>query len=185
MKIKNINKKNNSLKAVLILVIILILLTGGAVFALNYHTLTPASKTTTPHDNNTPKSTDTSNPQPSSSSEGVDKSSLNDKSNPTSITPSALKNIDMTISAANQTANTYQVRTIINTVTNEGTCNLTMTQGSKIITKTSDIQAGPSNTTCRGFDIAMTELSSGIWNLSVGFQNTTYQGTVSKEIVIN
>lgn len=88
-----------------------------------------------------------------------------------------------TITAANQNGNLLQIRVLIETLSTSGTCDLTLTQGSKSVTKSSDIQANASSSTCKGFDVAVSGLTSGVWNITIkvtiGSQISTTTGTVT------
>lgn len=92
--------------------------------------------------------------------------------------------IGLTITAANQNPPSFQIRTEIGTVTSEGTCTITLTKGSKTITKTADVQALPRISTCKGFDIPLTELSSGQWNVALHFENSTLTADTTKQMTV-
>lgn len=76
-----------------------------------------------------------------------------------------------------------KVRSLISALSSSGTCELTLSQGDKIITKTAGIQAQASSSTCMGFDIPVSELSSGDWVLSlkvsIGAQTSANTKTVT------
>ncbi|NCO10857.1 hypothetical protein GW930_03055 [Candidatus Saccharibacteria bacterium] len=77
------------------------------------------------------------------------------------------------ITAASQSApgETVSIRAFIQKTTNQGTCTLTMSNGNKQVLKTAQIQALPSGSTCKGFDVAFSELSSGTWNATIEYRN--------------
>lgn len=89
------------------------------------------------------------------------------------------------ITSANQTEDTIQIRSLISTLTSEGTCTLTLTKGASVITKTVGVQALPSHSTCKGFDIPVSELSTGQWQLTLNFENNTLKGSVSQSVTVN
>ncbi len=90
----------------------------------------------------------------------------------------------VTITAANQNGALFQVRSLITNLSNEGTCQLQMKKGESIIEKTVSTQALASSSTCKGFDIPLSELSDGTWNLkiTVNLNGQSVQATKSVEI---
>jgi hypothetical protein len=93
--------------------------------------------------------------------------------------------VDVSITAANQNGSSLQVRTLIQATTNTGTCTLTLSnQGTKTVTKTAGLQAQSSTSTCAGFDVPVSELSSGTWNILVSFENSTINGKASSTVEI-
>ena len=80
--------------------------------------------------------------------------------------------VDATLISANQNGSVLQLRFDIGTVTNSGTCTLTLKKGSSIVTKTASVQALAGSTTCKGFDIMTSELSAGTWDVLLHFENT-------------
>ena len=60
-----------------------------------------------------------------------------------------------------------RVGTIINELTSEGSCIITLTKDDIVISEQVDIQALSSTSTCKGFSIPFNQLSSGIWDISL------------------
>lgn len=92
--------------------------------------------------------------------------------------------VPVTISAANQNDGVLQVRTLISAITSSGTCTLTLTKNSTTVTKTSEVQSLPSSATCKGFDIPVSEISAGEWQLKVVFENDTIKGENTKTVTV-
>jgi hypothetical protein len=95
--------------------------------------------------------------------------------------------VNLVFSALNQTTNTLQIRTDIESaVTNQGSCSLILTNGNQTFNQTATVEALASFSTCQGFDVPLTSLSSGNWTVKVNFsdpsQNLT--GSVSSIITI-
>lgn len=90
--------------------------------------------------------------------------------------------IAVTISAANQNGEVLQIRAFGDIVTNGGLCQLTLTKGSSSITKSAPTQAAANISTCQGFDIPMSELSSGTWELKVIISDGSRSGAAIKKI---
>lgn len=76
------------------------------------------------------------------------------------------------------------IRTNINQSVSSGTCELTLSQNSKLVTKTSDIALNPSSSTCQGFDIPVTELGSGKWDISIKLSGDNKSGTLTGSVNI-
>ncbi|MDQ3064774.1 MAG: hypothetical protein M3Q36_00710 [bacterium] len=94
------------------------------------------------------------------------------------------ENINVTITSANQQGSILRIRSLIDIVTNTGTCTITLTKGSAVVTKTSDIQAMANSSTCKGFDIPTSELSAGQWHIQLNVSSNNRSGTTAKDITI-
>jgi hypothetical protein len=92
--------------------------------------------------------------------------------------------VELDIPNANQNNGILKIGTLIAATTNKGTCTLTLTSGSKTVTKTAAVQALPSNATCQGFDIPVSELAPGNWQAALHFENDTLTGDTTRGIVI-
>lgn len=98
--------------------------------------------------------------------------------------PNGKSLVNVSITSANQNGSMLQIRAVIDTVTSSGTCTLTLSGGGKTVTKTSGVQNLPSTSTCKGFDVATSELGSGTWTASLTFENSTLIGKTSKTIAV-
>lgn len=94
------------------------------------------------------------------------------------------ESVEVTITAANQNSGTLQIRTQISKVVNTGQCTIRLTKSGKTVTKTADIQSLASTSTCKGFDIPVSELSAGSWNAILTYESATLSGTASTIIAI-
>lgn len=104
---------------------------------------------------------------------------------PQPIAGSDKKSVGMDITATNQTDTILQIRAFIQTVTNSGTCSLSMKNAQGVIyTATAGVQAQSSTTTCKGFDIPLTQLASGTWTISINFSNESLTASTSGEVTI-
>lgn len=114
------------------------------------------------------------------------KSSSNDiPVTPDTTTGSNKRNIQVTITAADQNESILQIRTMISAVENTGICTLTLTNAERpSIIKTSNIQSLASSSTCQGFDIPTSELLIGTWNILISFSNDTLTGSATTNVVI-
>lgn len=81
-----------------------------------------------------------------------------------------------------QPGQTVRIRTIIDTVTSSGKCKLNMSgPNGKTYTATAATQAMASSSTCQGFDIPMTSLSSGDWQISITVTDGSSTGSATTE----
>lgn len=92
--------------------------------------------------------------------------------------------VPVTISAANQNDGVLQVRTLISAITSSGTCTITLTKDNKVVTRTSEVQSLPSSATCKGFDVPVSDISTGEWQLKVTFENDTIKGENTKAVTV-
>jgi len=93
--------------------------------------------------------------------------------------------IQLTIISTNQTTTTLQIRAQVATVTSSGTCTLTMTKtGSAPISQVAQLQPYASVSTCRGFDIPLSQLPAGQWNIAIHFSSGNLVGDASQTVTI-
>lgn len=107
--------------------------------------------------------------------------------NPTPPAPPASSGsvqVDITAASQNNSTGIYQLRALIHSVQGEGTCRLVLTKGGAQVVKEVSVQPLPSSSTCRGFDIPLSELSAGQWQAHLTFSNARVSGATSKTITI-
>ena len=93
--------------------------------------------------------------------------------------------INVTFTALNQVEGQVQIRTLIDAVSSDGNCTLTLTKSGTTVTKQSGIQAGPNTSTCMGFNIPVSELSPGTWTVSANVVIGTQKGNATKDFTVN
>ncbi len=121
-----------------------------------------------------------SNSASSSSTSGSDQTPA-----PTPIPGSTQKSVAVTITSTNQNGSTFQIRALIAAVEDNGTCTLTLSQaGQQTVTKTAATQALASSSTCQGFDIPTSELSTGVWHATITYNSASLTGAATKDITI-
>lgn len=94
------------------------------------------------------------------------------------------QDIPVSITAANQNGGTLQIRSLIESIISDGTCTLTLSREGKKISKTSNIQSMSSSSTCQGFDIPVSDLSTGTWNISLDIATEGKSGVVTRTVDI-
>ncbi len=121
-----------------------------------------------------------------SSKNGTDESQGSDQSpTPTQPTSGGKASIGMTITAANQTNDTLLIRTLIQTISSNGTCTLSMVgPDGKAYAATAGVQANPSTSTCQGFNVPMSALAPGSWHITIDFEDSSTKTTASKDVTL-
>jgi len=95
--------------------------------------------------------------------------------------------VDMTATSfSNKDNGMLRIQTIIQVIETSGSCTLTLAKaGQPTVTRTVDTQALASSSTCKGFDIPLSELSSGTWGLSISYESAASVSTFSKSVQID
>lgn len=107
----------------------------------------------------------------------VDSENDEPSDNPTS-------DVKITIPSVTQDGNVMRVTTLIEKITSSGSCTLTLERDGKVtVTKTANVQASASSSTCMGFSISTTGLS-GQWTLTVVYKDGSSTGSVSQSVSI-
>lgn len=181
MKIKT-NSKKLSPKKILLMAIALLLLVSLScvvyVYAFNGSILGWSASSKDEASDSSDQTVDTDNTSDTEETPADNPSKGLDPSN------EVPENITVIFSATNQTDTTLQIRALIEAVLGSGQCVLTLTSGSTTLTKTASVQALASSSTCTGFDIPLTELSAGEWQLNLVVTSGSSKGSVEKGITV-
>lgn len=78
-----------------------------------------------------------------------------------------------------QNDTTLQARVQIDPLVSKGSCTLTLVKDGSMITKTAAVYAMASISTCQGFDVPVSELSVGTWNLTISVTSSSASGSAS------
>ena len=86
-----------------------------------------------------------------------------------------------TINYSSVVDGTLVIRATINQSPSNGSCQLTLTNKStgRTIVKSADIVANPSSSTCNGFDIPVSQLSSGSWSITINLTSGDSSGQIT------
>jgi len=103
---------------------------------------------------------------------------------PAATTGGTVKTVSVTITSANQSDTTLQVRSLIGAVVNTGSCTLTLSNGSRTGTKKSGVQPTANSSTCQGFNVPVSELSSGTWSMMISFTDSNLSGSSATQKVV-
>lgn len=81
------------------------------------------------------------------------------------------------LTALNQNGSTLQIRTLIQSVMDDGACSLQLSNGNRTLYRTVKTQPLANSSTCAGFDVETSELYPGDWSVKISL---TYQGKTSE-----
>lgn len=98
--------------------------------------------------------------------------------------PDASSSLTGSINYSAVAGNNLIIRTTINQTVNSGTCSLSLTSGSKNVTRSSNIAQNPSSATCEGFDIPVSELGTGTWNITININGDGKTGSLTGSVTI-
>ena len=76
------------------------------------------------------------------------------------------------------------IRNTIDQLVGGGTCELTLTSGSKTVTKSAEIIQNPSSSSCAGFDVPVSELGSGQWDIKIKITSEGKETILSDKVNI-
>ncbi|HRF28121.1 MAG TPA: hypothetical protein PL051_00560 [Candidatus Saccharibacteria bacterium] len=152
-------QKSTSKRNIILIVLGAVLLIALGIAAYLY--FTPKTATTEP---------DTTNYAPPTSEEtkqgqDIKKQIVEEDLSKNEQADTPKKTFSQQITTAEKTDGTLYVRNEIAGVYQSGTCTLTLVNGSKTVKKTAGVQALAKTSTCKGFNIPVSELSSGTWDL--------------------
>lgn len=188
---KIIKSKNN--KKIFIIAASL-LLVGGACLAASYYykvgPFTPSAKSST--DLNKPtdqqkQSGDDIKKQSVDQATGKNNSATGSDPSPAPkpVDGSTKQSVEADITASSQDTSSLHIRAMIQTVTNSGMCSLAMSgPQQRTYSASVGVQALPSSTTCKGFDIPVDQLAPGLWTATIDFSNETTIASTSKQITV-
>jgi len=179
-------RQKSKVKTIVIITVLVILLAGAAAATAFYFKLGPFAETQ--QDIQTKKENQTGS---DIKKQSVDNSSKDSQTGsdpspaPKPVPGTNKSSINAEITSANQDTSRLRIRILIQTVTSDGSCTLTM-QGpdGKTYSATAGVQALPSTSTCKGFDIPLSQLSSGSWTIKLTFSNTNLTASATKAITI-
>lgn len=130
---------------------------------------------------------DTEKEEPTTSNNPVDSTSNSVKSQITNP-ESTSTDQKLTITSVQDNSGSLRIRTAIQEVTSSGECTLNVKNSSnnKTYSETVGVQALASNSTCKGFNVPISELSSGTWEITVTYMlNGVEKAKDSVQEVVN
>lgn len=181
---KTLSKTSRSKKKIIISAAVILAVVIGGVLAYAKLATPPAKQdsSTTQNGSETPKTNNEPATPQQQDAGSNQKQDIVDRDQNQSTTP---KSLAVTITAANQNGSMVNIRSLINTVSANGTCALVITNGSSKTTKTSGMQALAESSTCQGFDIPVGSLPKGTWHIMLSVAAGDAKGSAKKDIVVN
>jgi len=197
-----INKKNHHIQRKLIIAstIILVVIIGASLYAITKFSdkqrYDDTKKEINSVDYNAPTDEQKQNGatiKDDSNGTETGKESTSGSDQPPSPTPQqGGKSIVEVLKTSPQNNTTYAksdfiyFRFSISTEVSTGLCTLTLSKvGASSVTKTAPpFQSGPTTSTCKGFDIPASELSTGVWKIDLVFENDSLYGSTTGNISI-
>ena len=88
------------------------------------------------------------------------------------------------ITSKNVLENYLMLRIQINELLPEGNCLLELSGNGNLVTKTSEIINSATSSSCYGFDIPLSELSNGIWQVKITIKSGDRIGIISGDVTI-
>ena len=179
-----VQQKRSPKKALLIAGITALVL-GGGVYAY-YATLPSDDK----------RSTETANNDNPKTNAGTDKT--DDKTTPTSPgedgkdtpkqyegdNPNTDKSLTGIINYKSVVDGNLTLRVTIDQSLTSGTCSLKLTSTGKTVTRSAPVITNPSSSTCEGFSVPVSELSSGQWTIEITVTSGNRTGTFKDKVTI-
>lgn len=91
--------------------------------------------------------------------------------------PTTKNNVNVAITDASQYENIIEVRSFVPSYSQDGTCTLKFTQGSRTFTRTTPGYKDVSSTVCPAVEVPVSEFpNSGEWQVVVSFESTNAKG---------
>lgn len=121
----------------------------------------------------TPAETETpieANPKPTTQSEGAD--------------PNLSATLTGVLTRADVANGNLVLRVNIDQYLTSGTCELTLKNGANIYSETANISDSASTSTCEGFDIPISKLVSGSWDITIKLNSGDKTGEISGKAVV-
>lgn len=177
------NKKD--IKKIVLISVAIVVLAASGVFAYRHFTQKPAASTDTGSVNYDPPTQEEKSTGDAIKEQGLSGSDQAPQPTTPASPSDTHSTVGMDITALNQASGTLYIRTLIQAVTSSGKCYLTMKgPDGKAYSASVGVQAGPSSSTCAGFDIPVSSLDSGTWSVSITFENDTLRGAATKDVAV-
>lgn len=184
MKINNKNKK----KKMIIATVIVLLLVGGGTAWAKITQVGPFSEKGT-IDKKPPSSEQKKNQKTikkesieANSGEQTNKPSQEDGASQSSTNSGS---IGIMITSVNQDNNNLVISTLIQAVSSDGSCAITLTRnGSKTYNQTVGVQPMASSSTCKGFTVPKNQLTSGAWSIDLQYKSSKGSGNTKRTVEV-
>lgn len=174
-----INKKNHHLQYVLLAIIALLLIIFTIAYLRTNTTTQPTEDDNINYNKPTSEQIKTGEEAKRSTIEHSE-----DKESTTSPQSSARKVLSAEITTAHVQNDTLYIRSNVSGVHSEGECTLTLSSQDRSLKKHAGLQPLPQSSTCKGFNIPVSELASGIWQIKLKIEIDKSSTTTTSEVEI-
>jgi hypothetical protein len=175
-------KKHQHTKKILIAacLVVVILSLAAAYFVYRNHSATSTTKTPASQKpvNYGPATSDEKSAGDRIKEQALNNQKQNDSNDASSVVP-------LVITSVNQSSGTVYIRVMIEQITSAGTCTLSMSNGSgNTYTATSSVQSMASSSTCEGFNIPTSKLTTGDWSIKITYTNDSSSGSATGSVTV-
>lgn len=171
---------SNSKKITIFVSLLLVLLLSIYVFFANERGIWPFSKKDTP--TSISNLIDYTKPSSEQAEAGaaVKENIANEQTNQKSTSDTS---VPVEITSVNTSGSTLLVRAIVHTVSDSGSCKLSIQQNGVVIySDEANLQALAGSSSCKGFNVPLSSLKSGKHMVTVKYSNGASTGEASREI---
>lgn len=98
--------------------------------------------------------------------------------------PASSASFKTRITSTSAQSNSLRIRNVIDGIYQQGACSLVLTKGSQTVERSASVQPLPQNSTCKGFDIPLSELSTGQWQAKLTVEINNQVATTSTVVEI-
>jgi len=176
-----IQRSTSKKKLILLAALVIAAILGGAIYLYRDNLGITGSKDASSNIDYSPPSDEQREGEKTAEQQTDNSDTSGDKTN----SPDTHTSVGVEITSANQNGNTLQIRTLVQLVTNDGTCTITLTkEGSDSIKKSATIQAATTYSICQGFNISTSDMTPGVWNIALAFENSSHSGSTTSTVEI-
>lgn len=92
--------------------------------------------------------------------------------------------VQVTIPSAQQTNDTVRITTSIGAITSDGTCTITIQNGSRTHSESVAVQPLASTSTCKGFTVPVLNLGTGTWTITLEYTSSSLSGKATSTVEV-
>jgi cytoskeletal protein RodZ len=185
MQINTNKSSNRKMKMIVVAALAVVVLGAGAVYA--YSKISSQGSTAKSDPNKVDSvNYDKATKEQQDAGAAAKKEAIEREESKNNPTPPSSTAPPVTITSSNQDSGVLAIRTMIDTATSGGTCQLQMSKtGSTTITQEVDTQSLGSYMVCKGFDIPTANLEKGDWKISVTYKKDNTSSSVEKVVTVS
>ena len=188
-----IQKKKSKTPIIVTTIVAVLLLVGVAVFAIYSNNKQPTQNPETTQNSSSEQPGQTAananpedTPPPAVDTDDPDKTPVQYDTQNSDTDPAKKDSLSGVINYKSVSNGVLLIRVNISQRIESGECRITLAQPSqnKFVTKSADIVTNPSSTTCKGFDIPVSELGNGSWDITINVTDGNRTGDIKGSVAI-